>query len=44
MSIFYAIIGFIVIKISGLIVKTTYSKTLCDAKNNVNCSVTDIEQ
>jgi len=44
MSIFYAIIGFIVIKISGLIVKTTYSKTLCDTKNNINCTATDIEQ
>ncbi|MCD5380805.1 pilin [Candidatus Gracilibacteria bacterium] len=45
MSIFYAIIGFIVIKISGLIVKTTYSKTLCD-DDNITCSggVAEIEE
>ena len=45
MSIFYAIIWFIVIKISGLIVKTTYSKTLCD-DDNITCSwwVAEIEE
>ena len=37
MSVFYAIIGFIVIKISSLIVKTTYSKTLCD-NDDITCS------
>ena len=44
MSIFYAIIGFIVIKVSALIVKAVYSKTLCDWENNVSCTATDIEE
>ncbi len=44
MSIFYAIIGFIVIKVSGLIVKAVYSKTLCTDANKVSCDAVKIEQ
>ena len=47
MSVMYAIIGFIVIKISGLIVKTTYSETLCEnGDNQVICTswVSDISE